>query len=80
MRGAIDLDGPDGHKQYDNLLKETIFRATETIGHRACLSVFKDNAGVIAFDDKWALTFKVETHNHPSAMQRYQAQPNTHDQ
>ncbi len=71
MRGAIDLDGPDGHKQYDNLLKETIFRATETIGHRSCLSVFKDNAGIVAFDEKWALTFKVETHNHPSAIEPY---------
>ena len=71
MRGSIDLDGPDGLKQYDNLLKETIFRATELIGHRRCLSVFKDNAGVIAFDDKWALTFKVETHNHPSAIEPY---------
>ena len=71
MRGAIDLDGPDGRKQYDNLLKETIFRATDLIGHRRCLSVFQDNAGVIAFDDKWALTFKVETHNHPSAIEPY---------
>ncbi|HLX61771.1 MAG TPA: phosphoribosylformylglycinamidine synthase subunit PurL [Planctomycetota bacterium] len=71
MRGNIDLDGPDGERKYDNLLKETIFRATESIGHRRCLSVFKDNAGVVAFDDKWALTFKVETHNHPSAIEPY---------
>ena len=28
-----------------------VMRATETVGHRACLSVFKDNAGVIAFDE-----------------------------
>jgi len=71
MRGSIDLDGPNGIKHYDNLLKETIFHATEAIGHRRCLSVFKDNAGVIAFDDTWALTFKVETHNHPSAIEPY---------
>ena len=71
MRGTIDFDGPNGKKLYDNLLKETIFHATELIGHRACLSVFKDNAGVVAFDDKWALTFKAETHNHPSAIEPY---------
>ncbi len=35
------------------------------------LSVFKDNAGVIAFDDEDAVCFKVETHNHPSAIEPY---------
>ena len=28
--------------------------------------VFKDNAGVIEFDDEYNVCFKVETHNHPS--------------
>lgn len=36
-----------------------------------CLSVFKDNAGVIKFDDQWSLVFKVETHNSPSALDPY---------
>jgi phosphoribosylformylglycinamidine synthase len=36
-----------------------------------CLSVFKDNAGVVAFDDQDAVCFKVETHNHPSAIEPY---------
>ena len=36
-----------------------------------CLSVFKDNAGVISFDDEWNLVFKVETHNSPSALDPY---------
>jgi phosphoribosylformylglycinamidine synthase II len=36
-----------------------------------CLSVFKDNAGVIAFDDVDAVCFKAETHNHPSAIEPY---------
>ena len=71
MRGTVNFTGPDGARQYSNLLKETIVRATETIGHRGCLSVFKDNAGVVAFDENWALTFKVETHNHPSAIEPY---------
>jgi len=36
-----------------------------------CLSVFKDNAGVIVFDEVDAVCFKVETHNHPSAIEPY---------
>ena len=36
-----------------------------------CLSVFKDNAGVIDFDGRYAVNFKVETHNHPSAVEPY---------
>ena len=36
-----------------------------------CLSVFVDNSGVIAFDDQNAICFKVETHNHPSAIEPY---------
>jgi len=36
-----------------------------------CLSVFTDNAGVIRFNDKYNLVFKVETHNSPSALDPY---------
>ncbi len=36
-----------------------------------CLSVFKDNAGVVKFDDTNAIVFKVETHNSPSALDPY---------
>jgi phosphoribosylformylglycinamidine (FGAM) synthase-like enzyme len=36
-----------------------------------CLSVFADNAGVIAFDETDAVCFKAETHNHPSAIEPY---------
>ena len=35
------------------------------------MSVFRDNAGVVRFDDKHNLAFKVETHNHPSALEPY---------
>jgi phosphoribosylformylglycinamidine synthase len=33
--------------------------------------VFKDNAGVIRFNDSFAIVFKVETHNSPSALDPY---------
>ena len=33
-----------------------------------CVSVFQDNAGIVRFDDQHNFAFKVETHNHPSAL------------
>lgn len=36
-----------------------------------CLSVFKDNAGVISFSDKINVCVKMETHNSPSALDPY---------
>ncbi len=54
-----------------NLFQETIVAATMAVKKPWCLSLFKDNAGVIAFGKKWALAFKVETHNHPSALEPY---------
>ena len=54
-----------------NLFAETIVAATEAVKKSWCLSVFEDNAGVVAFGKKWALAFKAETHNHPSALEPY---------
>ncbi|MBU0484863.1 MAG: phosphoribosylformylglycinamidine synthase [Proteobacteria bacterium] len=36
-----------------------------------CLSVFKDNAGVVRFNNEWSVVFKAETHNSPSALDPY---------
>ena len=55
----------------DSLIKNTIMKVTEELGKPWCLSVFSDNAGAIDFDGAWALCFKVETHNHPSAIEPY---------
>jgi phosphoribosylformylglycinamidine synthase len=54
-----------------NLIKSTIFAATRKLDKPWCISVFEDNAGIIEFDDRWAVCFKVETHNHPSAIEPY---------
>ncbi|MCX7791265.1 MAG: AIR synthase related protein, partial [Chloroflexaceae bacterium] len=35
------------------------------------LSAFVDNAGIIAFDQDYEVSFKVETHNHPSALEPF---------
>lgn len=64
--------GPRARREtIQNLLRSTIRRATEEIAAPWCLSVFVDNAGAIEFDDAYAVTFKVETHNHPSAIEPY---------
>ena len=58
-------------EEIDNLLKQTIVRATRELDRPWCVSVFDDNAGVIEFDDRHHVCFKVETHNHPSALEPY---------
>jgi phosphoribosylformylglycinamidine synthase II len=55
----------------DNLLKSTIMKVTADLNKPWCLSTFKDNSGVIDFDGIHAICFKVETHNHPSAIEPY---------
>jgi phosphoribosylformylglycinamidine synthase II len=60
-----------GRLVVDNLLKSTVMKVTEELKKPWCLSVFRDNAGVIDFDGRYAICFKVETHNHPSALEPY---------
>ena len=60
----------------DSLFGTYIVGSTKTIRAAKgeddfCLSVFKDNAGVIKFDDKHSVCIKVETHNSPSALDPY---------
>ena len=73
----INYEDEHGNRQViDSLFKTFIVGATdkvrENLGHNDyCLSVFKDNAGVIEFNADWSLVFKVETHNSPSALDPY---------
>ncbi len=60
-----------GESVIDSLFDTYIFRATHEMGKDWCISVFKDNAGIIEFDEKYAVAFKVETHNHPTALDPY---------
>ncbi|GAB6166865.1 phosphoribosylformylglycinamidine synthase subunit PurL [Thermostilla marina] len=76
LAGRIEYHGPEGVIRFENMLKETIFAATRTIRERLgaddwCVSVFRDNAGIVRFDDEYNVVFKVETHNHPSALEPY---------
>ncbi len=57
--------------QVDGLLKQYIRAATEELSPPWLHSAFVDNAGIIAFDETYDLAFKVETHNHPSALEPF---------
>ena len=71
FKSSIDFDFNGQKIHFDNLIKDTVFKATKQLDKPWCISVFKDNAGVIEFDDTDAVCFKVETHNHPSALDPY---------
>lgn len=63
-------------KIVDNLYKTCIRDTTAILRERAgsndyCHSVFRDNAGVIAFINGYDACIKVETHNSPSALDPY---------
>jgi len=63
-------------REIDSLFRTCVQASTEKIraelgNNDFCLSVFKDNAGVIRFDEEWNLVVKVETHNSPSALDPY---------
>ncbi|MFX0174400.1 MAG: phosphoribosylformylglycinamidine synthase subunit PurL [Candidatus Hodarchaeota archaeon] len=55
----------------DSLLKTYIMKATEELNAEWCINVFSDNAGIIQFKDDVGLAVKVETHNHPTALDPY---------
>ena len=70
------IDENGNREEIRSLFKSYIQRTTATVRQQLgdndyCLSVFKDNAGVIRFNDDWSLVFKVETHNSPSALDPY---------
>ncbi|TVR44655.1 MAG: phosphoribosylformylglycinamidine synthase subunit PurL [Planctomycetota bacterium] len=71
LKGIIDYHGPDGEVIIDNLLKQTIAKATKELDRDWCWSVFVDNSGVIEFTPDLGVCIKVETHNHPSAIEPY---------
>ena len=76
LKGRIRYCEDGTERQFENLLKETVFAATDELRKQAgdkdwCVSVFRDNAGIVQFDERNNVCFKVETHNHPSAIEPY---------
>lgn len=76
FNASIDYLEGGRRRSIESLFRTYVQGSTEKIraelGEKDfCLSVFKDNAGVIRFDDDWNLVVKVETHNSPSALDPY---------
>jgi len=64
-------DGTVHREIIDSLLNTYLRAATGRINASWVLSAFVDDAGIIEFDDSYELSFKVETHNHPSALEPF---------
>ena len=60
-------------KNIKSLFKSYIQKSAEIIKNNRndLLSLFKDNSGVVKFNDDYAYCIKVETHNSPSALDPY---------
>ena len=72
--GRVHYVDESGKEEYiDSLFKTCIRDATEKIGKEVdwLISVFSDNAGIIRFNDRYDISYKVETHNSPSALDPY---------
>ena len=67
FKGRIKVEG----KTIDGLFKTYIAKAAKEINPRWCFSVFEDNAGIIHFAKDYGIAVKVETHNHPSAVEPF---------
>jgi phosphoribosylformylglycinamidine synthase len=65
------VNGKTMRQPIDGLLKTYIRGATDQVQKPWIRSAFVDNAGIIAFDDQWDIAFKLETHNHPSAIEPF---------
>ncbi len=58
------------HCSYKNSKLE--LRKFPTNGDRVLVGAGEENAGVIDIGDDWAVAFKMESHNHPSAIEPFQ--------
>ncbi|NOZ07074.1 MAG: phosphoribosylformylglycinamidine synthase, partial [Chloroflexi bacterium] len=71
FRGRIARQSPALDDGRDWSLLDYIREATAQAARPWVRSAFVDNAGMIDFDDDLELSFKVETHNHPSAIEPF---------
>jgi phosphoribosylformylglycinamidine synthase subunit PurL len=58
------------HCSYKNTRRE--LKKFPTTGPRVLVKAGEENAGVIDIGDGWAVAFKMESHNHPSAVEPFQ--------
>ena len=70
FRADIELSEDGVLRTVPGLLR-LLRRATDTLDCDWVRSAFVDNAGIVAFTDDYDLAIKVETHNHPSALEPF---------
>src|SRR2546429_973389 len=58
------------HYSYKNSRKE--LKKFPTTGANILVKAGEENAGVVDIGDGWAVAFKIESHNHPSAIEPFQ--------
>jgi len=68
FKGTVIL--PNGRK-INSLFKTFIAKVTQELNMPWCISVFEDNAGIVHFENDYGIAVKVETHNHPSAIEPF---------
>ena len=71
FKAKMDVESSSGNYQVDSMIKTYLKSATDEINAPWVISAFVDNAGIIDFDDEFEISFKVETHNHPSAIEPF---------
>jgi len=71
FKAKVDVESPNGNYQIDSIIKTYLKSATDKINAPWVISAFVDNAGIIDFDDEYEISFKAETHNHPSAIEPF---------
>jgi phosphoribosylformylglycinamidine synthase II len=65
FKGIVET--PEG--TINSLLKTYIRRVADELKPEWCFSIFEDNAGIVDLDEAYGIAVKVETHNHPSAIE-----------
>ncbi|MBD3172134.1 phosphoribosylformylglycinamidine synthase subunit PurL, partial [Candidatus Bathyarchaeota archaeon] len=63
------IETPEG--KVDGLLKTYFKSLIDELEPEWCFSVFEDNAGMVDLTDDVTIAIKVETHNHPSAIEPF---------
>ena len=66
FKGRIRVNGREVR-----LFRDFIYGATRKLSPSWCISVFEDNAGIVSFERGYGIAVKVETHNHPSAIEPF---------
>jgi phosphoribosylformylglycinamidine synthase II len=75
FKAIIDYEEvtPEGRRQerIESLLRTYLAAATRQIAKPWVRSAFVEDAGIVDFDEDTEVSFKVETHNHPSALEPF---------